>query len=451
MDSSDAIIAALGLQGVELVDSKLYKKDLRAEFVVRQKRSECFCRHCGLQFDRVKEWDVRELRAPPFGIYAQVTVKFRQMRGWCEGCAKSAAARPDWIHPKFESMTCSLAEHAGRLMEEVTCEAAARLLCLPSKTAWAIDQNRMETMLQFMRLPSDLDVSELCADEVHFRTRAEKVRKGPFAKRGTPLFATNVIAPKAGKVLFNAMGRDELALRGALRVLSPGQKLAVEWFALDMHEPFMAAARAECPNAKICVDRFHLAQKANEAFDAVRKAEFAFARKHKNLFEQGMLEPHRRFVLVSRDAELSKSETRMLEKLRKINQPINDALLLLESFHRCLDRKTVKGFRKAFVEWLRLAHEAQLKPFIKFANLVWRYRAEVRAYVASRLTTAVAEGLNNKIKVLKRMDYGYSRPTSFLRKILQRCGYLNSRSINTNEFYFRWPKPPKTAANFQTN
>ncbi len=50
-------------------------------------------------------------------------------------------------------------------------------------------------------------------------------------------------------------------------VLSEGQKLAVEWFACDIHEPFISAAKKHLPNAKICVDRFHLVQLLNNAFD----------------------------------------------------------------------------------------------------------------------------------------------------------------------------------------
>ncbi|MBK7893296.1 MAG: transposase [Bdellovibrionales bacterium] len=50
--------------------------------------------------------------------------------------------------------------------------------------------------------------------------------------------------------------------------------MSVEHFAVDMHEPFIAAIERECPNAKVCVDRFHLAQKVNEAFDKVRRFEF---------------------------------------------------------------------------------------------------------------------------------------------------------------------------------
>jgi transposase len=122
MDFSRAIIEFLGIQDVIIEDIKRFKKDLRLEVKVRQKRSECFCPHCGLQFTSVKEWSLREVKAPPLGVYQEVLLKFWQMRGYCEDCQCTAVARADWLHPKFESMTCGFAEVAGRLMEEITCE-----------------------------------------------------------------------------------------------------------------------------------------------------------------------------------------------------------------------------------------------------------------------------------------------------------------------------------------
>ena len=93
-----------------------------------------------------------------------------QMRGYCSDCNKSSVAEVDWIHPKFTSMTCGFAEVAGRLMEEITCEAVSRILHTDSKLMWDLDQYRMAIMMQHLSLPSDLDVSYLSVDEVHFRT-----------------------------------------------------------------------------------------------------------------------------------------------------------------------------------------------------------------------------------------------------------------------------------------
>jgi transposase len=441
MDYAEAIITVLGLQDVAIEDFKIFRKARRVEIKVRQRREACFCRHCGLQFSRVKDWDLKVLKAPPLGVYQDVEVKFFQLRGICEDCNRTAVSEVDWIHPKFESLTCGFAEVAGRLMEEITCEAVSRILLSDSKLMWELDQHRMEVMLQFLKLPADLDVSYLCADEVHFRTMEVKNRKGLFAKRWRPEFVTNLVCPSVGKVLFNAMGRDSKALKAALMVLSPGQKLAVERFAVDMHEPFISAIKQECPNAKVVIDRFHLAQKINEAFDKLRRSEFKKAREKNDNFTEGMLEPHRRFILVARDPNLSKSELKLVDKLRLANKDINLGMLLVEYFHKALDQRTIKGFRQVMARWYQLCRAAKLKPFRDFSKTLRKYRKNVEAYINSRLTTAVVEGLNNKIKVLRRMGYGYTNPTSYCRKILQRCGYLNHLSINTDEFFFKWPNP----------
>lgn len=441
MDFSSIIIEFLGIQDVIIEDIKRFKKDRRLEVRVRQKRSECFCSKCGLQFGSVKEWVLRELRAPPIGVYQFVTVKLWQLRGYCEDCQRTSVARADWLHPQFEGMTCGFAEVAGRLMEEITCEAVSRILKSDSKLMWNLDQYRMEVMLQFLRLPKNIDISYLCADEVHFRSIKNIDRKGLFAKRYTPKFVTNLVAPMAGKVLFNSMGRDSAALNTALTVLSPGQKLAVEKFAVDMHDPFITAIKKQCPNADVVIDRFHLAQQINKAFDQVRRAEFKKARGRKDIFQEGMLEPHRRFVLVSRDAKLSKSEEKLIDKLRLANKEIQCSMLMVEYFHKALDEKTVAGFRKVLARWYQLCRNTRYEPFLKFAKTLRKYRKNIEGYITSRLTTAVIEGLNNKIKVLRRMGYGYTNEISFMRKILQRCGYLNHLSINTDEFFHKWPNP----------
>lgn len=334
-------------------------------------------------------------------------------------------------------MTCGFTEVAGRLMEEITCEAVSRILVTDSMTMWRVDQWRMELMAKRLVLPANMDVSFLAADEVHFRTIENKNRKGPFAKRYVPEFVTNLVSPKYGKVIANALGRDSVSLEECLLKLSPEQLLSVQKFAVDMHEPFMTVIRTECPNADICVDRFHLAQKVNEAFDKVRRTEFKKAKQTNNEFVEAMLEPHRRFILMSREQRLSFTEKKMLDKLRDANKEIHTGMLLVEYFHRALDKATVLSFRKALAAWYLVVRESKLEAFLKLAKTIRRYRKQIEAYILSGLTTAVAEGLNNKIKTLKKMAYGYSNKRSFLRKILQRCGFLNHQHINTDDLFYR--------------
>ncbi|MBK7891049.1 MAG: hypothetical protein IPJ84_14795 [Bdellovibrionales bacterium] len=96
-------------------------------------------------------------------------------------------------------MTCGLAEVAGRLMEEITCEAVGRILDMGSKAMWDLDQYRMAVMMQHLRMPDGLDVSYLAADEVHFRTIAVKNRVGLLRNVGVQNLSQILSRQRKGK------------------------------------------------------------------------------------------------------------------------------------------------------------------------------------------------------------------------------------------------------------
>lgn len=432
MNTWKFIAEILGLQGVFFEDLKVFRKSRRIHLKIRQKRSQCRCKHCGSELGNIKDWQFKYIQGPPLGVFSKVTMTIFFPRAWCERCQNYCPAGNSWIHPKFPSMTCGLAEIAGRLMEETTCRATSRLLRTSARKMWELDEYRMKKMLEKLQLPKNIDLSYLSADEVHFRTLRKK-RKNLFSKKAEPLFVTNLVSYGDAKVLYNAMGRGKESLETCFTALSPGQKLAVENVAVDMHDPFIAAIKEHLPNAKVCVDRFHLTQSLNKKFDQVRRTEL---KKATDTFTQGMLAPSRRFVLMEKKKDLNKSESRLLDKLRRLNTNIHNAMLLTEYFHKLLDRKSLNPFRQSLIRWYKMVRESGLKPFRTFAKLVRKYRSSIESYILSRLTTAVSEGLNNKIKTLKKMAYGYTNPVSFRLKILQRCGYLNSQWINTDKWLY---------------
>jgi transposase len=436
MDFSDLIIAALGLQDVVIEKVEPEPEKLSLKVVVRQVKSACQCHHCSSPIQFVHEWKERDIKGPPFGAFLYVVITLFQLRGVCHVCGdRVRSADVPFVHPYFQNMTLALCELAGRLMEEMPCAAVARWLGLNSKTMWDLDQVRMKMMKPLSRLPENIDLSKMSADEVHFRTmpKVDSLTK-PEIK-----FVTNLVCYKEAKVLSNAPGRDSRALIQCLKVLTPEQRAKIRVFAVDMHEPFITVIRKLCPQAQICVDRFHLAERVNDAFDELRRAEFKRAKESNDTFQLGMLSPHRRFVLVEREKTLKKSDIKMLDRLKELNKNILNGMILVEHFHSMLDKIDVTEFRKSLTLWYRLMREAALAPFRKLAKLIRKYRTYIEAYISSKLTTAKSEALNNKIKVLRRSAYGYTNQTSYLNKILQRCGYLNSRYINTSGWFWRLP------------
>lgn len=431
------IVRFLGLEHVQIEEIDLREKIGRADIEVRFQKENCRCPDCGWKLGRVHDWQYRRMQAPPMGIFTHVVLRVWFPRAYCVYCKRNRSPKIPWQHPRCSSLTCGFAEVAGRMMEETTCEAAARLLHGNSRTFWDLDQFRMELLFARMKLPKTVDVSYLSADEVHFKTIWIGGKLGPFAKRWEPQFVTNLVSYNERKVLYNASGRGSEALEGALSILSSEQKLGVKRFALDMHDPFISVAKKQCPNAEICIDRFHLVQQLNKSFDEVRREEFKKARDKQYHFLEGMLAPSRRFILVERNRQRTKTEAKMLTRLRQLNDNIHSAMLLVESFHSLLEKRDLVLFRRALVDWYLLVRESRLTSFRRLARTISKYRVAIESYITSRLTTAVSEGLNNKIKTLKRMAYGYTNPKSFRNKILQRCGYLNHHHINTQDLFLK--------------
>lgn len=442
MDFENLIIKSLGLQDVVIEKVEDNCSDLSLKITVRQQKDKSDCHHCLSPLWSIHEWKERSIKGPPLGAFLFVTIVLYQLRGRCHICDdRVRSAKVPFVHPDFQNMMLSLCELAGRLMEEMPCDAVARFFKLNPKTMWCLDQVRMKKMKPLMKFPEDIDLSKMSADEVHFRT----MPKENSLKRGEVKFVTNLVCYKASKVLANASGRDSKSLLECLKTLSPSQLLQIKSFAVDMHDPFILVVKKLCPNAEISVDRYHLAEKVNEAFDDVRKYEFKKAQDKNDSFQEGMLSPSRRFVLVEIEKKLSKRDMKMLDRLKDLNKNILNGMILVEHFHKMLDKTDVAEFRKSLILWYGLVRESGLKPFRKLAKTIRKYRGYIETYIKSKLTTAVSEGLNNKIKTLRRMGYGYTNEESYKSKILQRCGYLNSRFINTTSWF--WGLPTELAQN----
>lgn len=435
MDSFELIIECLGLQDVII---EKYRTDRQArvlELWVRQRREGARCYQCLKPLYGTHGWRQRLIKGAPMGAYNSVRIYYFRLQAACDYCQRVRLAHAPYLHPRFKNMTCSFAETAGRLMEEITCEAVGRLLNHNSKHLWSLDQWRIELMRQNFKLPPELDVSLLSADEVHMRTirpKKQRLDKSLWEKK----FITNLVCYKHAKVIASSAGRSAASLKQCLMELSEPQRLSVEYLAVDMYDPFLRTAAKHCPNAKIAVDRFHLAEQLNKRFDEVRKTELAKAKEQADKFQETMLSGSNRFILVERERDLSKHDLSQLQRLRDLNQNIHTGMLLVEYFHKLLDKTDVKSFRKSLERWYVAVKESKLKPFQKFARLVRKYRLNIETYIRSHLTTAVSEGLNTKIKTLKRMGYGYTNQDAFMNKILQRCGFINSHNIDTTDWFW---------------
>ena len=134
------------------------------------------------------------------------------------------------------------------------------------------------------------------------------------------------------------------------------------------------------------------------------------------------------FNLNTKDGNKVTSKKRnVLDQLASLNQRVYETMLLKEQFvsiYTAGDRKTAQRNLK---DWIVAAIKSKIPSLVELGYKFFRKRHYILNYFICRITTAVSEGINNKIKRLSRMAYGFKDVTYFLLKIHQHCGLLNPR------------------------
>ncbi|MEG0880957.1 MAG: transposase, partial [Janthinobacterium sp.] len=106
-----------------------------------------------------------------------------------------------------------------------------------------------------------------------------------------------------------------------------------------------------------------------------------------------------------------------LDELLAANAPLSTVYLLKTELKEIWFAPSVREGARRWKRWMRLALGSELAPVIQFAK---RLRKYVRGIVASAIypmNSSILEGVNNRIKVIKRMAYGFRDSAYFFLKI----------------------------------
>ncbi len=192
-------------------------------------------------------------------------------------------------------------------------------------------------------------------------------------------------------------------------------------------QTYISSTEQYATNAMIVYDRFHATQKINEAIDRVRKNELKEARKREDKKLIEFINCKRRFILLKRKERLTQKQTVTLNELCKLNEPIYKGFLLKEQFlavYQCADIEEAKNHLR---DWFGEALESGIDIIVSLAEKLLKKVHYILNWFKKRISSAISEGINSKIKRLKRMAYGYREIDYFRLKIHQHCGLLNPR------------------------
>ena len=200
-------------------------------------------------------------------------------------------------------------------------------------------------------------------------------------------------------------------------MLSDYQKKRIEWACCDMSETYIGAIKDHCSNARLVLDRFHIAKALNEAMDEVRKEEWRKASGAERKALKGL-----RWILFRHPSNRTREDKRILEMTRRGNRRIYRSSVLKDEFDLFWNYKAEWAARRFLKGWCTTALKSRLEPIRKFVFTLRKHVENIITFIPSRLTNAVAEGLNRIIRMVKNRASGFRTVEAFIDLIYLTIG-----------------------------
>jgi transposase len=220
------------------------------------------------------------------------------------------------------------------------------------------------------------------------------------------------------RVLEVVPDRDQAAGEALWQVLPADERKKVEAAAMDMSGSYVAATRAQAPQAAIVHDKFHVAKMLNEAVDQTRRAEHIRLQakgddtlKHtKFLWLKGVLKDHQQAGFA---------------ELLEINLQTAKAWAYKEQFIEFWVQPDAAQGALFFKDWLRSVNRTKLTRVKAVAKTLKKHLTNLLTYFMHPITNAISEGFNSKIQALKSDARGFRSFANYRARILFHCGKLS--------------------------
>ena len=195
---------------------------------------------------------------------------------------------------------------------------------------------------------------------------------------------------------------------------------SIRYVSIDMWEGYYQAVIEALPKrVKIVIDRFHVMKQLNHALTNCRRE----LQRSMNSKEERDELKGLRWVLVTNECNLDEEQKSQLKELYEKCPELKTCHLLKEEFRRIFEEETSrKQAKKKLDAWKIRVKETGLKSLATFLVTLENWEEWILNYFSSgKITNGVVEGLNNKIKVIKRRAYGYRNNDNFRQRILVEC------------------------------
>ena len=357
---------------------------------VDMKRRPTPCPRCGMLTDVVHDYRTQLVKDSPVQGRT-VYWRYRKRRYRCKSCGKRFIEK-NWLIPKWHRLTNRLAlQVIGRLSEKVSRKDIAGEFRVSESTVC-----RWMNLTEYgkpTKLPEVLSIDE-------FRGNA-----------GGEKFQCILTAPEQKKILDILPDCREPHIYEYLKRFSNRED--VRYFVTDMRKEYISMAKHLFPNARIVIDKFHVARYCTWALENVRKrVQKSLDPDERKYFKRS------RTLLLKHMSALSPGGKEAVIRMLRFRKDLADAYLLKEKFYAFMDSKDSDEARKRLHEFGLFSAATDLPEFEPLMSVLRNWSKYILNSFDCRYSNGFTEGCNNKVKVLKRIAFGYRSFANLRQRIL---------------------------------
>ena len=379
-----------GIRGYTFLRQKTVPGGIEFYLAVPKAKLACPC--CGSDNVWQKGTKWRRFHSLPLGR-KKTTIVLEVPRVYCHACNSIRQVHITFAE-EHKRYTRFFERHVLDLLFSMTCQDVAEHLALSWDTVRAIEKRSLQ---RHFAKPQLKDVTRIAIDEI-------AIKKGHK-------YLTIVMDLHTGRVIFTGDGKGADALLPFWKRLRRS-RAKINAVCSDMSPAYTSAIRNHLPDAIHVFDRFHVMKLFNEKLTGLRRRLYGETK------DQDAREALKgiRFDLLKRNP--GEKEAKRLEKALALHADLAVAHALKEQLYELWEQDDEESGFACLVEWIADAEWSEMPEMQAFAKTLRNHYQEILSYYYCEITSGPLEGLNNKIKTLKRQSYGFRDQEYFKLKIL---------------------------------
>ncbi len=393
----------------------------------RARRLRC---PCGWSTRAVYDRSTRSWRGLDLGA-VKVILRAEIRRLSCRGCGRVRTEEVPWARPGAR-FTRDFEEVVAWLAQRMDKTAITRLLRCSWEAVAGIVTRVVAEQLDDARLQ---EVYRIGVDEVSYR-------------KGHRFLTVVADHDRDGAVIWAGEGKNAATLERFYDQLGEAGCAQLQAVSLDMGAAFKKATDTKAPQARQCVDPFHLVALANEAINKARRWAWNLERDKARQAavlagpkrrgrppadsppqrrDQARWVKHTRWALLKDPAALKPAQLEVLHELRRSGSALYRCWQLKEGLRDLYRLADPTDAPEHLNWWLAWACRSRIPSFVTLSQTVRANRERILAAVELGMSNSKLEGLNSKIRLINHRGYGHHSAAALIAMI-----YLCAGGITIN-------------------